>query len=233
MTNIQEYQNGTDPFSEDTDSDDLTDGVEVNTHSTDPTKWDTDTGGESDGSEVTNGRNPLDSSDDVTSLQAVLQLSSNWNLVSLYIQPANTTIGNVLNAISGKHSSAWSFQNNAWKVYDPANPGFSDLDTMESGWGYWLNMTGAATLTVTGTVPSKSVALVAGWNLVGYNSSAVQPIADALASISGKIVSVWAYVNGTWKVYDPANPGFSDLTTMDPGYGYWIQTTRACTWTLP
>ncbi len=234
LTNIQEYQNGTDPFSDDTDSDDLTDGAEVNTHSTDPTKWDTDCGGESDGSEVANGRNPLDDpSDDVPSLEAVLQLNSNWNLVSLSVQPGNITISNVLNGISGKYSSAWAFQNNAWKVYDPANPGLSNLNTMEAGGGYWLNMTEATTLTVTGTVPSKSIDLISGWNLVGYNSSTGQDIADALVSISGKVKSVWAYVDGAWEVYDPANPGFSDLTTMNPGYGYWIKTTEACTWTLP
>ena len=36
-----------------------------------------------------------------------------------------------------------------------------------------------------------------------------------------------------FRVYDPDNPGFSDLPTMEPGYGYWINTTEACMWTLP
>jgi hypothetical protein len=233
LTNIQEYQNGTDPFSKDTDNDGLTDGAEVKTYFTDPTKWDTDCGGESDGSEVANGRNPLDASDDVTSSQVVLKLNSNWNLISLYLQPENTAISNVLKALSGKYSSTWAFQNNSWKVYDPANPGLSDLDTMTAGWGYWLNMTEAATLTVAAILPSKSINLIAGWNLVGYNSSTAQAIGGALASISGNVVSVWVYINGQWKVYDPANPGFSDLMTMEPGYGYWINTNAACTWTLP
>jgi hypothetical protein len=169
----------------------------------------------------------------LTIIEAEINLTSGWNMISLSIQPDNTAISNVLNPISGKYSSAWAYQNNGWKVYDPANPGFSDLATMETGWGYWLNMTEAANLTVSGTEPSKSIDLLGGWNLVGYNSSTAQPIADALTSISGKVVSVWAYIDGSWKVYDPANPGFSDLTTMEPGYGYWIATTEACTWTLP
>jgi hypothetical protein len=104
---------------------------------------------------------------------------------------------------------------------------------MEAGWGYWLNMTDADTLTVTGTLPTKSVDLIAGWNLVGYNSPSTQPVADALASIHGKYISVWAFVDGSWRVFDPANAGFSDLTTMEPGFGYWIDATEACTWTLP
>ena len=94
-------------------------------------------------------------------------------------------------------------------------------------------MTEAATLSVTGTEPSKTINLIKGWNLVGYNSAASQNIADALASIAGNVVSVWAYKNDSWQFYDPANPGFSDLTTMSPGYGYWIKSNGACTWTLP
>ena len=86
---------------------------------------------------------------------------------------------------------------------------------------------------MTGTEPSKTINLITGWNLVGYNSSTSQNITDALASIAGNVVSVWAYKNDSWQLYDPANPGFSDLTTMAPGYGYWINTNGACTWTLP
>jgi hypothetical protein len=104
---------------------------------------------------------------------------------------------------------------------------------MKAGRGYWINMNESGSLSFSGSDPSASIPLSGGWNLVGYNSSMSQSVGDALASISGKYVSVWAYVNGTWKVYDPNNPGFSDLTTMDPGYGYWINTNEACTWTLP
>ena len=156
-----------------------------------------------------------------------------WNLISLPQQPSDTAIANVLSGISGKYASAWAFQNASWKVYDPANPGFSDLSIMEAGWGYWLNMTESATLSVTGATPSPSMNLITGWNLVGYNSSTAIAIADALSSIAGNVVSVWAYMNDAWLVYDPANPDFSDLSAMTPGYGYWINTNGACTWTLP
>ena len=88
-------------------------------------------------------------------------------------------------------------------------------------------------MTVTGTEPSKYIDLILGWNLVGYNSSTAQPIADALASIADKYISVWAFENGAWKVYNPAGPGFIDLTTMQPGYGYWINVTEPCRWILP
>ena len=165
--------------------------------------------------------------------QMALSLAGGWNLISFYCQPATTDIKELLTPIAEKLVSVWAYINAVWQVYDPANPGFSDLQTMGAGTGYWMNCSAGVSLTISGTAPGNSVNLVSGWNLVGYNSSTAQAIADALTSISGKVVSVWAHINGQWKVYDPANPGFSDLTTMEPGYGYWIQTTEACTWTLP
>jgi len=84
LTNLQEYQEGTDPHNSDTDGDGLSDGDEVNTHGTDPLNadsdgdWlsdfeelntyntnplvvDTDDDGYSDGVEVGRGSDPLDS----------------------------------------------------------------------------------------------------------------------------------------------------------------------------
>jgi len=73
-----------------------------------------------------------------------------------------------------------------------------------------------------------------GWNLF---SLPLQPsntsIPSVLSDISGLYTIVWSCQNGKWKMYDPANPGFSDLTSMGPGYGYWIKVTESCTWTLP
>lgn len=52
LTNLQEYQRGTDPKKADTDGDGLNDGAEVNTNLTNPTLADTDGDGLSDGDEV-------------------------------------------------------------------------------------------------------------------------------------------------------------------------------------
>jgi sugar lactone lactonase YvrE len=158
---------------------------------------------------------------------------SAWQLISLSQQPSDTNIDTVLDFIIDNVISVWAYENGSWQVYDPANPGFSDLETMEAGRGYWLHLSESATLTVSGSTPSNSIELTTGWNLVGYNSSIEQDIAEVMASIEGKYISVWAYIDGGWKVYDPENPGFSDLTSMEPGYGYWINAKEACMWTLP
>jgi len=69
--------------------------------------------------------------------------------------------------------------------------------------------------------------------MVGFNSTQSIRISDALSSIATKVIIVWAYQNGKWKMYDPAHPEFSDLGSMEPGYGYWIKVTESCIWTLP
>ena len=73
------------------------------------------------------------------------------------------------------------------------------------------------TLTITGTSPPKSVGLKTGWNRVGYNGS--QPLAarDALSSIRTCLETAWAYQDTDWLMYDSAQVGLSDLSTMSPG----------------
>ncbi len=60
LTNLQEFQNGTDPNNPDTDGDGLTDGQEVLVYHTNPLVADTDGDGIPDGLEVSLGTDPLD-----------------------------------------------------------------------------------------------------------------------------------------------------------------------------
>jgi len=158
-----------------------------------------------------------------------INLNAGWNLIALPEQPEDTNIIQVTNSISGKFNSVWAYSA-GWTVYDPQNPDFSDLSTMEAGRGYWIAMNEPGSLTGAGTSPSQPVSLNSGWNLVGYNSNATRSVSDSLFSIAGKYLSVWAYANSLWQVYDPLNPDFSDLSTMGPGIGYWINTTELCQW---
>ncbi len=233
LDNLSEFFHGTNPFNPDTDGDGLSDGEEVNRYGANPLMWDTDGGGHSDGFEILNGRNPLDPDDDAAGMSSTIRLTPGWNLFSLPLAPQNTAVTSVLTAISGKYISIWSYQNGHWRTFDPDNPGFSDLSVLEPGRGYWINMTAAGDLPVSGAPASRSISLNSGWNLVGYNLSASQDVGTALSSISGKYINVWTFSDGVWKVYDPVNPGFSDLTHFHPGQGYWINTTTACIWTLP
>jgi Concanavalin A-like lectin/glucanases superfamily/Bacterial TSP3 repeat len=60
LTNLEEFQNQTNPMEPDTDSDGLSDGAEVHTHGTNPAVADTDGDGLDDGAEInTHGTDPL------------------------------------------------------------------------------------------------------------------------------------------------------------------------------
>ena len=84
---------------------------------------------------------------------------------------------------------------------------------------------GTDTITVNVTIlDAHSIALVAGWNLVSFNvHPADTDIADVLASISGKYNLVYAWVNGAWRHYDPAQSFQNTLLSLDESMGFWVE----------
>jgi hypothetical protein len=92
LTNLEEYQQGTDPNNPDTDGDGLSDGDEVHVYHTNPLLWDTDGDGISDGVEVLTGSDPLDSH----SFNLAAALSS------VTLAPASFTL--VFNTVAGEAS---------------------------------------------------------------------------------------------------------------------------------
>ena len=160
----------------------------------------------------------------------VLSLGESWNLISIFQTPSVTEIAQVLEPISGQYISVWAYTDGHWRVYDPSNPGFSDLEYLTPGKGYWVNMSGGAEISVSGPASLDPINFSSGWNLVGFNSTESQTASDAVASIESNIISIWRYKNTRWEVYDPTNPGFSDLEVMEPGYGYWFNIGTPCLW---
>ena len=160
-----------------------------------------------------------------------ISLVLGWNLISIPLQPTNTSIYNVLSSISGNFTSVWTYSSSSWQRYDLQGPAFlNNLATMEAGKGYWININQGDTLEVSGASPPTSTSLINGWNLVGYNSQTSKSIADATTSISGNFSSVWAYSSGSWQRYDLQGPAFlNNLNTMEAGKGYWINSNQADT----
>ena len=157
-------------------------------------------------------------------------LNNGWNLISLDRNPENTEIATIVDSIIDKIISIWSYTNHQWQVYDPSNPEFSDLDHMVPGKGYWINISDNEEISISGSTTLNTIGLAEGWNLVGYKSEEDRNTAEAFSSIASNILSVWRYKDDSWQVYDPQNPEFSDLETMEAGYGYWINVTMPCLW---
>ena len=153
-----------------------------------------------------------------------------WRLISLSKQPGNTAIGNVIESMTDRVASVWSYDNGTWKIYDPDHTSFSTLETMTPGHGYWMHMKDTEDVEFSGAEYSGAINLSTGWNLVGFNSATSMNVADAVSSISSYIVSVWSYDNGTWRIYNPADSSQSDLDVLAPGNGYWINVSGECEW---
>jgi len=161
-------------------------------------------------------------------------LELGWDLISLPLQPENTEVTAVLSSIEGKYDSIWRYDSNpGWRWYLPNAPEISNLWEMESGIGYWIETTEACSLTIQGTQPQTAIPLSEGWNLVGYGSQTSDDIEDCMTSIAGLYISVWEYdaVDG-WQWYMSASPDGSNLDSMRPGFGYWIESLTACIWDI-
>ncbi len=171
--------------------------------------------------------------------QATLTLQEGWNLVSLPLQPTNTSIAGVLAPIAGKFDAVWTYANGRWYGYNPAVPGLNDLRTMVAGNAYWIRMRENAVLPITGLPTVNAVnsyegqPLQPGWNLVGYSSGLAQDAAIAFAPVAGQLELAAVYSGSGWLLYSPGNLVGSTLDSLRPYQGVWVRVNEASKWIGP
>lgn len=216
----------------DTDRDGLADAREQAFQSS-PYLADTDGGGLSDAAEAARLLNPLDPDDDDDDIRIFsIPLTAGSNMISLPFQPLDARPEILTGGIQANLISIMSYHQGKWKSYNPREPDFNDLESMAPGVGYWVKMSGAATLTVTGTIPSGTTTLVAGQNMVGYASLARRDIRDALGSAFSGLNSIWIFQNGYWATFNALDDNFSDFSMLEPGRGYFFVMNKAASWSL-
>ena len=164
-----------------------------------------------------------------------------WNLISLPVVPTNTAIAAVLGSASSAIDAVWTYAPNdtnaddsGWFVYYPnptADPvGLSNLETMTTGYGYWVSATADATISGSGTLLSAqqvppSRTLASGWNLVGYYQIPSDPSStrdDAFISIGLAGVdytSLWGFNNSSG-FFTSVDANAADAIL--PGNAFWI-----------
>ena len=143
-----------------------------------------------------------------------IDLVAGWNLVSFNVSPVSTAIEDVLESIDGKYNLvyAWdaSATGNAWMKYDPSAGFGNSLTDLDETMGFWVNMTEAATLSVSGIAEAGTTIEfytdAGGWNLVGWPAILSDELPDALTAIEDDYTLVIAYhandVSDFWKVFD-------------------------------
>lgn len=87
---------------------------------------------------------------------------------------------------------------------------------------------------------AQTITLTAGWNLISIQVGS-GPLSigvfQAALSTPGNLIEVWGYaptgnpsVPGVWQSFQPLVPTFaSDLTTLVPGRGYWVNVSQTTT----
>ena len=88
------------------------------------------------------------------------------NLVTAFfvIKTAPPTVASATAGISSQLVRIWGYSGGTWSMYDPADAAGSNLASLTSGAGYWINANAACTLIYGGY----SYALSTGWNLIGW-----------------------------------------------------------------
>jgi hypothetical protein len=157
-----------------------------------------------------------------------IQLHSGWNLVSWNVNfdgPVETLLSGIKDAVD-----VMLGYDKGGLVYIASLPQFSTLTTVDHHHGYWVRANREATLTVCGgeTHCGDNIPIYSGWNLVSYEFSQPYPIATAFHSIMNSLQVALGYDQGG-KVFVPGQPQFSTLTTLYPGFGYWVRSSASNT----
>lgn len=80
------------------------------------------------------------------------------------VSASGATVQSQTASISSQLVRIWGYSNGTWYMYDPTDAAGSNLATLVSGQGYWINVNAACTLIYGGY----SYALSPGWNLIGW-----------------------------------------------------------------
>jgi len=149
----------------------------------------------------------------------------------------------------GTFTSLWKWENSKWAVYLPSmsqedaaayitNKGFNTFTNVIAGEGFWVNTVQENTLTIGGEISqNSSIAMQAGWNLIGLKSNATKLITTLIPENEDNIASVWKWEGSNWAVYLPGendggdayakSKGFALLSNIEPGEGFWVNCSEA------
>jgi len=167
----------------------------------------------------------------------VTYLSEGWNLFSLPLIPDDSSIEVVLADVMENVDTVWGYKDDAWSSYLPAIPEFSTLTDMVDGEGYWVKMTAADKLSVSGVeLPGPGILppvydVYEGWNLIGFKEVDSMEVTENLAYFTTipKLVrdsSVCYSWDATLQEYEMAYIAGTQLIAFDPGQGYWLYLTE-------
>ena len=164
----------------------------------------------------------------------VIPLRIGWNLVALSVQPTDASVDAIFRSIGDKFKSVWQMNpaNSQWLSYPPPLSGLQSIDTLTAGNGYWVKVKNSVDLVLNGsaTLPSGSLTLRPGWNLVGFPIEKPMEYRNLLTGVS--FSQLWTYdvESGQFKGVE-RSPGTQtilreDFVHLQPGTAYWVKVDR-------
>ncbi len=147
-----------------------------------------------------------------------IPLYKGWNLFSVPIYSKESLLPAPLISIEGNYTGLYTYTGGMWYSY---LAGEQPTDkNLEPDLGIWINMTNDDVLEIEGyESEDQNIEFNSGWNLFGYPSLNQSLINETLKNVNYS--AVYAY-NTTWSSYIP-NRTINSLTTLKPGYGYWVK----------
>ena len=172
-----------------------------------------------------------------------MALQSGWNLIALQVSPTSLITASVLcdtlyTTVAGSAYEVDRWESSGWEGHRCGIP--ANNFTLLPGRGYFIRATKPVTWSVSGTpiVTHTSLALVAGWNLVGIGASAGAALTapsgctamDGIAG-TGTVVEIDRWEAGAWEGHRCGLP--VNAFPLQAGRGYFVRLTRPSTWLLP
>jgi len=166
--------------------------------------------------------------------EKMIAFREGWNLISWNVDTPEDDLQTLLAPIWDCVEVVMGFEQGG-KTYDPDLPEFSTLWSIDHFHGYWVKMSCADTLYLTGTpiAATTPINLTAGWNLVSYLPNEADSTPHALYSIVDTSLIVALGFDGGAQTYDPSLPEYSTLPVMQPGFGYWLKVYGDCSLVYP
>ncbi len=126
-------------------------------------------------------------------------LQEGWNLVSLPL-----TVGDTRAAMVYPSASSWAFTF--------SDSGYSRVDSLNYGTGYWLKFNSSQSVSITGIVRSPdTIAVHAGWNIIGVagnvDTASIQEIPDGIIG----------------SPFYTFSSGYVAEDSLESGKAYWVR----------
>jgi len=167
-----------------------------------------------------------------TDITQTWNLNGGWNLVSLNVRPADSSIEVIFDPIMDNLLKV----KDIYSSYDPTLPPvYNTLHELEDGAGYYVKVTGITTLDIIGSPidPTETpIDLNSGWNLIAYVNQTAMDVEDAFAVLinAGTLLKV----KDIFSSYDPSLPSaYNTLVNMEPGKGYYVRVSANVTFYYP